>query len=66
MEPCRRLPGKRTFVPNVGSTQRAQDALVEAQVDAIGKLTGEVDKMLASLSEEIQAREPKRAPAKPR
>ena len=41
------------FVPNVGSEHQSQMLQVDAQVDAVGKLTGEADKMLASLQTQL-------------
>lgn len=42
------------FVPSVGSGNQSQNLQVDAQVDAVAKLTGEVDKMLATLHDEIE------------
>ncbi len=47
------------FVPMVGSGERSQDLQVDAQVDAVSKLTGEVDKMLATLRHALPARAPR-------
>jgi hypothetical protein len=41
------------FVPNVGSGNQSQNLQVDAQVDAVTKLTGEIDKMLTTLRDEI-------------
>ena len=49
--------GRTGFVPNAGSTQQSQGLQVDAQVDAVGKLTGEVDKVLTNLRTELQDNE---------
>ena len=46
------------LVPTVGSNQRSQDLQVDAQVEAVGKLTGEVDKMLGTLRAALAVRSP--------
>jgi hypothetical protein len=46
-----------SFVPNVDSTKQSQNLQVDAQVDAVGKLTGEVDKLLLGLREKLAAKE---------
>jgi hypothetical protein len=59
------------FVANHGSGERAQDLQVDAQTDAVTKLTVEADKMLRKLTEDMQERDRKAAetkaagPAKP-
>jgi hypothetical protein len=42
------------FVPAVGSGNESQNLQVDAQVDAVTKLTGEVDKMLITLHDKIE------------
>ena len=42
------------FVPSVGSGNQSQNLQVDAQVDAVAKLTGEIDKMLTTLRDEIE------------
>jgi len=42
------------FVTNVGATQRSQNLQVDAQVEALGNLTGEVDTMLVILRGEME------------
>ncbi len=44
---------QRDFVPNVGSAGQSQNLQVDAQVDAVTKLTGEVDKLLMTLRSEM-------------
>ncbi len=45
------------FVPSVGSRQESQDLAEDAQVDAVGKLTVELDPMLAKLRNDLQTKE---------
>ena len=42
------------FVPNAGSSGQAQNLQVDAQVEAVTKLTEEVDKLLTTLRNEIE------------
>jgi hypothetical protein len=46
-----------SFVPNAGSTEQSQNLQVDAQVEALGKLTGEADKLLIGLRETLAAKE---------
>ena len=45
---------QKGLVPNVGSFQQSLNLQVDAQVDAVTSLTGEVDKMLTTLNAGIQ------------
>jgi hypothetical protein len=45
------------FVPSIGSRQESQDLAQDAEVDAVGKLTAELDPMLSKLRNDLQTRE---------
>jgi hypothetical protein len=52
------------FVPTAGSGAQSQVLQVDAQVDAVGKLSGEADKMLTQLRADLQEKELKTLRAK--